>query len=165
MDIALLLLIEKLNRLFGAEPEITEKGTEYSLRYGNPSGGRPVQVLYSPADDIKVTLNKTPRYYPQDESSIERLLRDAENYITGKTVSLDYTDNHGNESKTDRIAKVSDAEVADVDSLIELSNRISLLNSVDLKYLLVNGGTVNVHFWDTARDFRYRQIGSSLKKI
>ena len=52
-----------------------------------------------------------------------------------------------------------------MDTLIELSNRISLLNSVDLKYLLVNGGTVNVHFWDPARDFRYRQIGSSLKKI
>ena len=42
---------------------------------------------------------------------------------------------------------------------------ISVMQRFELKYLLVNGGTVNVHFWDTARDFRYRQIGSSLKKI
>ena len=165
MNIILLSLIKKLNLLFREEPEITEKEPEYFLTYWNPFGGKPVQVSYSPADDIKVILNKTPRYYPQDESSTERLLRDVENYITGKTVSLDYTDHHGNESKTDRITKASDAEALTPESLVELAIRINLLNSVDLKYLLVNGGTVNIHFWDPGKDFRYRQIGSSLKKI
>jgi len=80
-------------------------------------------------------------------------------------VSLDYTDNKGTESKQDRIAKVSDVEGLTLSSIIDLSIRINLLNSVDLDYLLVNGGTVNVHFWNPAKDFRYRRIGSTLEKI
>ena len=99
------------------------------------------------------------------EASIEKLLHDVANYTAEKTVSLDYTDNNGNESRHDRIAKASDAEALTLDTLVELSIRINLLNSVDLKYLLASGGTVNVHFWNPANDFRYRQIGSYLEKI
>ena len=35
----------------------------------------------------------------------------------------------------------------------------------ELKYLLASGGTVNVHFWNAKKDFRYRQIGDRLEKI
>ena len=101
--------------------------------------------------------------YQQD--STEKLLADVADYAEGKTVSLDYTDNRGTESKQDRIAKVSDVEGLTLSSIIDLSIRINLLNSVDLDYLLANGGTVNVHFWNPAKDFRYRRIGSALEKI
>ena len=162
MDLVLLLLKEKLESLLHAEAEIITKNSETLLVYKNPYGGKPLQVLFNPSEDIKVTLNKTSRYYQQD--STERLLADVKNYAEGKTVSLDVTDNHGTESKIDRIAKISDVEDLTLSSLIELSIRINLLNSVDLEYLLVNGGTVNVHFWDPAKDFRYRQIGHNLVK-
>ena len=165
MNIVLVLLKEKLDSLLHQEAEITTKKTETLLTYRNPYGGKPLQVLFNPEEDIRVILNKTPRYYQQDEASIEKLLHDLENYISGKTVSLDYMDNNGNESRHDRIAKTSDVTGLTLSSLIELSIRINLLNSVDLEYLLASGGTVNVHFWDPAKDFRYRQIGSHLEKI
>ena len=163
MNLVLLLIKEKLESLLHTEAEIITKDPETLLVYKNPYGGKPLQVLFNLAEDIKVILNKTPRYYQQD--STERLLADVKNYVESKTVSLDVTDNHGAESKIDRIAKASDVEDLTLSSLIELSIRINLLNSVDLEYLLVNGGTVNVHFWDPAKDYRYRQIGHTLQKI
>ena len=163
MNLVLLLIKEKLESLLHTEAEIITKDPETLLVYKNPYGGKPLQVLFNPAEDIKVILNKTPRYYQQD--STERLLADVKNYAEGKTVSLDVTDNHGAESKIDRIAKTSDVEGLTPSSLVELCIRINLLNSVDLEYLLVNGGTVNVHFWNPAKDFRYRQIGHTLQKI
>ena len=163
MNLVLLLIKEKLESLLHTEAEIITKDPETLLVYKNPYGGKPLQVLFNPAEDIKAILNKTPRYYQQD--STERLLADVKNYAEGKTVSLDVTDNHGAESKIDRIAKTSDVEGLTPSSLVELCIRINLLNSVDLEYLLVNGGTVNVHFWDPAKDFRYRQIGHTLQKI
>ena len=163
MNLVLLLIKEKLESLLHTEAEIITKDPETLIVYKNPYGGKPLQVLLNPAEDIKVILNKTPRYYQQD--STERLLADVKNYAEGKTVSLDVTDNHGAESKIDRIAKTSDVEGLTPSSLIELCIRINLLNSVDLEYLLVNGGTVNVHFWNAAKDFRYRQIGHTLQKI
>ena len=126
MNILLTLLNEQLKSLLHADAEITENKAETLLTYPNPYGGKPLQVLYRPAEDFKVTLNKTPRYYQQD--STKRLL-------------------------------------ADVADIIELSIRINLLNPVELKDLLANGGTVNVHFWNAAKDFRYRQIGDRLEKI
>ena len=96
---------------------------------------------------------------------MKRLLADVADYAEGKTVFLDCTDHNGAESKSDRIAKAADAENQTLDSLIELSIRINLLNTVELKDLLANGGTVNVHFWNAARDYRYRQIGDRLEKI
>ncbi|MBR4908053.1 MAG: hypothetical protein IKZ43_03455 [Acidaminococcaceae bacterium] len=165
MNIVLVLLKEKLDSLLRQEADITTKKEETLLTYKNPFGKNPLQVLFSPEEDIKVILNKTPRYYRQDEASIEKLLHDVASYTAGKTVSLDFTDNNGNESRHDRIAKASDVEALTLDSLVELSIRINLLNSVELKYLLASGGTVNVHFWNPANDFRYRQIGSYLKKI
>ena len=158
-------LKEKLDSLLHQEAEITNKQSGTLLIYKNPYGGKPLQVLFNPEEDIRVILNKTPRYYQQDEASIEKLLHDVANYTAEKTVSLDYTDNNGNESRHDRIAKASDAEALTLDTLVELSIRINLLNSVELKGLLVNGGTVSVHFWNPAKDFRYRQIGSHLEKI
>lgn len=163
MNLVLLLIKEKLESLLHTEAEIITKDPETLLVYKNPYGGKPLQVLFNLAEDIKVILNKTPRYYQQD--STERLLADVKNYVESKTVSLDVTDNHGAESKIDRIAKASDVEDLTLSSLVELSIRINLLNSVDLEYLLVNGGTVNVHFWDPAKDYRYRQIGHTLQKI
>lgn len=163
MNPELMILIEKLNSLLHTEAEITNQKPGTLLTYANPYGGKPIQVLFSPEEDIKVTLNKTSRYYQQN--SIKRLLDDVADYAEGKTVSLDVTDRNGNESRHDRVAKASDVEALTLDSLIDLSSRISLLNSVELKDLLVNGGTVNVHFWDPAKDFRYRQLGHNLEKI
>ena len=163
MNPELIMLIEKLNSLLHTEAEITNKKPGTLLTYTNPYGGKPIQILFSPEEDIKVTLNKTSRYYQQN--SIKRLLDDVADYAEGKTVSLDVTDRNGNESRHDRVAKASDVEVLTLDSLIDLSSRISLLNSVELKDLLVNGGTVNVHFWDPSKDFRYRQLGNRLEKI
>ena len=165
MNIVLVSLKEKLDSLLHQEAEITNKQPGTLLIYKNPYGGKPLQVLFNPEEDIKVILNKTPRYYQQDKASIERLLRYIANYTAGNIVSLDVTDRNGNESRHDRIAKVSDVEALTLDSLIELSIRINLLNNVELKDLLVNGGTVSVHFWNPAKDFRYRQIGSHLEKI
>ena len=163
MNLLLTILKEKLDNLLHTEAEITEKKPGTLLTYRNPYGGKPLHVLFCPDEDIKVILNKTPRYYQQD--STEKLLADVASYAEGKTVSLDYTDNKGTESKQDRIAKISDVEGLTLSSIIDLSIRINLLNSVDLDYLLVNGGTVNVHFWNPAKDFRYRRIGSTLEKI
>ena len=163
MNIVLVLLKEKLDNLLHREAEIAAKKTETLLTYRNPYGGKPLQVLFSPEEDIKVTLNKTSRYYQQN--SIKRLLDDVADYAEGKTVSLDVTDRNGNESRQDRITKASDAEALTLESLVELSIRINLLNSVELKDLLVNGGTVNIHFWDSSKDFRYRQLGNRLEKI
>lgn len=165
MNIAFILLKEKLDSLLHQEADITTKKTETLLTYPNPYGGKPLQVLFNPEEDIKVTLNKTSRYYQQDEGSIGNLLHDVEDYITGRTVSLDVTDRNGNESRHDRVTKASDAEALTLESLVELSIRINLLNSVELKDLLVNGGTVNIHFWNPSNDFRYRQIGGYLEKI
>lgn len=165
MNMALAMLKLKLDDLLHQEAEMTNKQPGTLLTYKNPYGGKPLQVLFEPEEDIKVTLNKTSRYYRQDEGSVERLLHDVANYTAGKTVSLDVTDRNGNESRHDRIAKASDAEALTPESLIELSIRINLLNSVELKDLLVNGGTVNVHFWNPSKDYRYRQIGSNLQKI
>ena len=165
MNLVLLLIKEKLESLLHTEADIITKDPETLLVYKNPYGGKPLQVLFNPEEDIKVTLNKTSRYYRQDEASIERLLRDIANYTAGNIVSLDVTDRKGNESRHDRITKASDAEALTLDALIELSIRINLLNSVELKDLLVNGGTVNIHFWNPTKDFRYRQIGSYLEKI
>ena len=163
MNLLLAMLKERLDNLLHTEAEITEKKPGTLLTYRNPYGGKPLQVLFCPGEDIKVILNKTPRYYQQD--STEKLLTDVSDYAEGKTVSLDYTDNKGTESKQDRIAKISDVEGLTLSSIIDLSIRINLLNSVDMDYLLVNGGTVNVHFWNPAKDFRYRRIGSTLEKI
>ena len=163
MNLVLTLLKERLDNLLHTEAEIDENKTETLLTHGNPYGGKPLQILYRPAEDFKVTLNKTPRYYQQD--SMKRLLADVADYAEGKTVFLDCTDHNGAESKSDRIAKAADAENQTLDSLIELSIRINLLNTVELKDLLANGGTVNVHFWNAARDYRYRQIGDRLEKI
>ena len=68
MNILLTLLNEKLQDLLHAETEITESKTETLLTYANPYGGKPLQVLYRPGEDFKVTLNKTPRYYQQDST-------------------------------------------------------------------------------------------------
>ena len=165
MNIVFMLLKEKLDSLLHQEAEMTNRQPGTLLTYQNPYGGKPLQVLFDPEEDIRVTLNKTSRYYRQDEASIERLLHDIANYTAGKTVSLDVTDRNGNESRQDRVAKASDADSLTLESLIELSIRINLLNSVELKDLLVNGGTVNVHFWDPSKDFRYRQLGNRLEKI
>ena len=138
MNILLTLLNEQLKSLLHADAEITENKAETLLTYPNPYGGKPLQVLYRPAEDFKVTLNKTPRYYQQD--STKRLLADVADYAEGKTVFLDCTDHNGAESR-------------------------SVLNPVELKDLLANGGTVNVHFWNAAKDYRYRQIGDRLEKF
>ncbi len=158
MNILLTLLNEQLKSLLHADAEITENKAETLLTYPNPYGGKPLQVLYRPAEDFKVTLNKTPRYYQQD--STKRLLADVADYAEGKTVFLDCT-----ESRSDRVTKAADAEHLTLDSIIELSIRINLLNPVELKDLLANGGTVNVHFWNAAKDYRYRQIGDRLEKF
>ena len=157
LNILLTLLNEKLQDLLHAEAEITESKTETLLVYANPYGGKPLQVLYRPGEDFKVTLNKTPRYYQQD--STKRLLAE------GKTVSLDCTDHNGAESKSDRVVNAADLEGIDLDAIIELAVRVSLLDSVELKDLLASGGTVNAHFWNAKKDFRYRQIGDRLEKI
>ena len=159
MNILLTLLNEQLKSLLHADAEITENKAETLLTYPNPYGGKPLQVLYRP----KVTLNKTPRYYQQD--STKRLLADVADYAEGKTVFLDCTDHSGAESRSDRVTKAADAENLTLDSIIELSIRINLLNPVELKDLLANGGTVNVHFWNAAKDYRYRQIGDRLEKF
>ena len=143
MNILLTLLNEQLKSLLHADAEITENKSETLLTYPNPYGGKPLQVLYRPAEDFKVTLNKTPRYYQQD--STKRLLADVADYAEGKTVFLDCTDHSGVESRSDRVTKAADAENLTLDSIIELSIRINLLNPVELKDLLANGGTVNVH--------------------
>ena len=163
LNILLTLLNEKLQDLLHAEAEVTESKTETLLVYANPYGGKPLQVLYRPGEDFKVTLNKTPRYYQQD--STKRLLADVANYAEGRTVSLDCTDHNGAESRSDRVTKAADAENLTLDSILELSIRINLLNPVELKDLLANGGTVNVHFWNAAKDYRYRQIGDRLEKF
>ena len=93
LNILLTLLNEKLQDLLHAEAEVTESKAETLLTYANPYGGKPLQVLYRPGEDFKVTLNKTPRYYQQD--STKRLLADVANYAEGKTVSLDCTDHNG----------------------------------------------------------------------
>ena len=163
MNILLTLLNEKLQDLLHAEAEITESKAETLLTYANPYGGKPLQVLYRPGEDFKVTLNKTPRYYQQD--STKRLLADVAGYAEGKTVSLDCTDHNGTESRSDRVVNAADLEGIDLDALIELAVRVSLLDSVELKDLLASGGTVNAHFWNAKKDFRYRQIGDRLEKI
>ena len=163
LNILLTLLNEKLQDLLHAEAEVTESKAETLLTYANPYGGKPLQVLYRPGEDFKVTLNKTPRYYQQD--STKRLLADVANYAEGKTISLDCTDHNGTESKSDRIVNAADLESIDLDALIELAVRVSLLDSVELKDLLASGGTVNAHFWNAKKDFRYRQIGDRLEKI
>ena len=163
MNILLTLLNEKLQDLLHAEAEITESKTETLLTYPNPYGGKPLQLLYRPGEDFKVTLNKTPRYYQQD--STKRLLADAAGYAEGKTVSLDYTDHNGAESRLDRVVNAADLEGIDLDAIIALAVRVNLLDSVELKDLLASGGTVNVHFWNAKKDFRYRQIGDRLEKI
>ena len=163
LNILLTLLNEKLQDLLHAETEITESKTETLLTYANPYGGKPLQVLYRPGEDFKVTLNKTPRYYQQD--STKRLLADVAGYAEGKTVSLDCTDHNGTESRSDRVVNAADLEGIDLDALIALAVRVSLLDSVELKDLLASGGTVNAHFWNAKKDFRYRQIGDRLEKI
>ena len=163
LNILLTLLNEKLQDLLHAEAEITESKTETLLVYANPYGGKPLQVLYRPGEDFKVTLNKTPRYYQQD--STKRLLADVAGYAEGKTVSLDCTDHNGTESRSDRVVNAVDLEGIDLDALIVLAVRVSLLDSVELKDLLASGGTVNAHFWNAKKDFRYRQIGDRLEKI
>lgn len=163
MNILLTLLDEKLKNLLHTEAGITETKSETLLAYTNPYGGKPLQVLFRPGEDFKVILNKTPRYYQQD--AIKRLLADVADYAEGKTVFLDCTDHNGAESKSDRIAKAADVENLTPDSIVELCIRINLLNTIELKDLLVNGGTVNVHFWNASKDFRYRQIGDRLEKI
>ena len=163
MNILLTLLNEKLQNLLHAEAEIAESKTETQLTYANPYGGKPLQVLYRPAEDFKVTLNKTPRYYQQD--STKRLLADVANYAEGRTVSLDCTDHNGTESRSDRVVNAAGLEGLDLDALIALAVRVSLLDSVELKDLLASGGTVNAHFWNAKKDFRYRQIGDRLEKI
>ena len=163
MNILLTLLNEKLQDLLHAEAEVTESKAETLLTYANPYGGKPLQVLYRPGEDFKVTLNKTPRYYQQD--STKRLLADVANYAEGKTVSLDCTDHNGTESRSDRVVNAADLEGIDLDAIIELAVRVSLLDSVELKDLLASGGTVNAHFWNAKKDFRYRQIGDRLEKI
>ena len=163
MNILLTLLNEKLQDLLHAEAEVTESKAETLLTYANPYGGKPLQVLYRPGEDFKVTLNKTPRYYQQD--STKRLLADVAGYAEGKTVSLDCTDHNGTESRSDRVVNAADLEGIDLDALIALAVRVSLLDSVELKDLLASGGTVNAHFWNAKKDFRYRQIGDRLEKI
>ena len=81
MNILLTLLNEQLKSLLHADAEITETKSETLLAYPNPYGGKPLQVLYRPAEDFKVTLNKTPRYYQQD--STKRLLADVADYRCG----------------------------------------------------------------------------------
>ena len=163
LNILLTLLNEKLQNLLHAEAEIAESKTETQLTYANPYGGKPLQVLYRPGEDFKVTLNKTPRYYQQD--STKRLLADVANYAEGRTVSLDCTDHNGTESRSDRVVNAAGLEGLDLDALIALAVRVSLLDSVELKDLLASGGTVNAHFWNAKKDFRYRQIGDRLEKI
>ena len=163
MNILLTLLNEQLKSLLHADAEITENKSETLLTYPNPYGGKPLQVLYRPGEDFKVTLNKTPRYYQQD--STKRLLADVAGYAEGKTVSLDCTDHNGTESRSDRVVNAADLEGIDLDALIALAVRVSLLDSVELKDLLASGGTVNAHFWNAKKDFRYRQIGDRLEKI
>ena len=163
LNILLTLLNEKLQDLLHAEAEVTESKAETLLTYANPYGGKPLQVLYRPGEDFKVTLNKTPRYYQQD--STKRLLADVANYAEGKTISLDCTDHNGTESRSDRVVNAADLEGIDLAAIIELAVRVSLLDSVELKDLLASGGTVNAHFWNAKKDFRYRQIGDRLEKI
>lgn len=163
LNILLALLNEQLCSLLHTKAEVTETKKETLLTYANPYGGKPLQVLYRPAEDFKVTLNKTPRYYQPD--STKRLLADVASYAEGKTVSLDVTDHSGVESKSDRITSVADLEKLDLDALIALVIRINLLDSAELKDLLASGGTVNVHFWNAKKDFRFRQIGDRLEKI
>lgn len=165
MDPVLMMLKKKLGSLLHAETELTAEKAGALLTCANPYGGKPLLVFCRPGEDIKVTLNKTPRYYEHDETSLKRLLSDAASYADGRTVTLDLTDCSGTESKHDRIAKAADVENLTLDALIDLSIRINLANSVELEDLLAGGGTVNVHFWNPAKDFRYRQIGNDLEKI
>ena len=55
MNIVLVSLKEKLDSLLHQEAEITNKQPGTLLIYKNPYGGKPLQVLFNPEEDIKVT--------------------------------------------------------------------------------------------------------------
>ncbi len=159
------LLINSLGSILQTEAVTDINGSTITAVFPNPSGGSPVRFTDDLQGDFKVILNKTPRYYPRETLSAGQIQKDITAYANGSTALLDFTYNNGSESKIDRIAKTSDMENLSLSSLVDLCVRISLARSVELKDLLAAGGTVNVHFWDAAKDFRYRQIGDRLEKL
>jgi len=165
MNILTRMLTEKIQQILNSEVVTEEENKTVTISFLNPSGGKPVRLIDNPLEDYAIILNKTPRYYPREAFYIEQIQKNISAYAAGKTVSLDYTDNCGNESKIDRLVKSSDMESLTPSSLLELVLAVGLLNSVELEHLLVCGGTVNIHYWNRANDFSYRQTGSKLEKI
>jgi len=165
MNIKTELLIHSLSEILKTKAETEEKNKTVTATFTNPSGGASLRCIDDPQADFSLIYNKTPHYYPQDTFSLKRMQNDVSAYATGATARIDFTDNNGTESRSDRIVKTAEAEVPDLSSLRELCVRVGLLRSYEFENLMAGGGTVNVHFWNSAKDFRYRQIGDDLKKM
>lgn len=164
MNSTTLMLISLINGIVKTEAITEEKNRTVTAVFPNPSGGSPLQLVDMPGEDFKVILHKTPRYYPREPLSLQRIQKDIASYAAGNTAVLDFTYIDGTESKIDRITKTAEAENLTMSTLIDLSIRIRLMTSDELEDLLAGGGTVNVRFWNHAKDFRYRRVGDELVK-
>ena len=164
MDTVLEILSRKIGNLLHSEAQITKNDRATVLIFPNLTGGRSQRLESIPGEDLKLALRKTSRFYERESGALERLLRDIEKYAAGQIVLLDYTARSGEESNLDRIASATDAAVTNLDGLIDLCIHCNLIHSDALADLLAAGGTLNVHFWDSRKDFYYKLKGRELVK-
>lgn len=164
MDTVLEILSRKIGDLLHSEAQITKNGETTTLVFPNPTGGRSLRLESIPGEDLKLALRKTSRFYERESAALERLLRDIERYASGQIVLLDYTTWEGEESNLDRITTAAAAAVKNLDELIDLCIHCNLIHSDALTDILAAGGTLNVHFWDSRKDFYYKLKGRELVK-
>ena len=164
MDTVVEILARKIGNILNSEAQITNNRETTVLLFPNPSGGHPLRLESSPGEDLKLALRKTYRFYERESASLDRLLRDIENYAAGRIALLGYTTRQGEESSFDRITSVSDTAVTTFDELIDLCIRCRLIHSDALTDIVTAGGMLTIHFWDSRKDFCYKLKGRELVK-
>jgi hypothetical protein len=164
MDLAIKLFLKKLGSLLHSEGAVQEEAHRTTAVFANPTGGPAVTVRFGDGMDICAVLHKTPRYYPQDDGGLAQLEKVLGDYAAGRLVTLDYTDRTGGEGRQDRAVALRDLDGIDLDGLAALCLKTGLLTGDALRDLLAAGGSVNVRFWDRAKDFRFVQKGAALQK-
>lgn len=146
-------ILQKLHKILGTEVTVKVTGYGAKLTAVNPQGTSTLCLELQPGEDLKLTLGKTARYYPEEEDTRKKMWEDITAYAQGKLALLDYQSVEGDASRQDRLVTLQQLESLTTRQLWELAVQTGLCGSKELDDLLLQGGRVRVHFWDSDRNY------------
>lgn len=145
--------------------EIEPSDNDTCVIVQNPYGGQNLKIFTNDFDrEFKIIYRNTPHFYPADNQGTEALLKAINDYINNKVAYLDLTSSSHQDFPRDRLVHNTELPEADLEKLSRLCINKNLLSESDLRFELQSGSSINVHFWDTAKNFCYKMHSGKLSK-